>query len=310
MDVKKLLEYLTIVVDLEKNKYVQEKALQRLQSNINSYRTEYNNNQSLNEREYPAISVENVKVDESGKGLMYFMIYYVGCLGACLGVAVKNITDSMPLALITGAIGAVVGGYIPVIVWKHILNKRRERAMIHLKRGQRADSDIKVTRQARNNELMVVVPKLEVQQKALKETYLTTCNTLKKYYELDIIPQAYRSIVPVCMFYDYVKNGRTYCIRRNPAAFDEGAVNIYEEQLKHNEIIAHMNTIINKLDELSVGQKVLCDVIREGNAQTHKLLGDINNSISVTNKKLENIEYHIANTSRCASYLATVAYFR
>lgn len=310
MDAKKLLEYLSIVVDLEKNKYAQEKALQKLQGNINSYRTEYNNNQNLNAREYPAISMENVKVDESGKGLMYFMIYYVGCLGACLGVAVKNITGSMPLALITGAIGAVVGGYIPVIVWKNILNKRRERALIHLRRGQRADNDMKIDRQARNNELIVVVPKLEEQCRALKQTYTTTCNTLKRFYELDIIPHSYRSLVPVCMFYDYVKNGRTYCIRKDPVTFDEGAVNIYEEQLKHNEIIAHMNTIISKLDELSVGQKVLCDVIREGNAQTHKLLGDINNSISVTNKKLDNIEYHAANTSRCASYLASVAYFR
>ena len=42
MDTSKLLEYLSIIIDLEKNKYTQERAIKQLNGNISSYTSEYN----------------------------------------------------------------------------------------------------------------------------------------------------------------------------------------------------------------------------------------------------------------------------
>ena len=314
MDTSKLLEYLSIIIDLEKNKYTQEKTIKNINNSISSYQSEFNNNLSLNEKSdnirQNISNFESIKVDESGKGIMYFMIYYVGCIGAGLGVIAYNIANSMGIAIILGIIGAVIGGSIPVLVWKNIMKNRRERTIIQVQRGMRADNELKQNRQLRNNEISLVVPKLEAEKKSMQETYQLTCQTLKKCYEINIIPVKYRNIVPVCMFYDYILNGRTYSLKRNPNAFDEGAINMYEDEIFRNIIKDKLDIIINKLDDLREGQKVLCRVIEEGNRQTHKLLNDINSNVTRVNDNLQTIQYQNEQRNRCLEYMSYVTYQR
>lgn len=314
MDTSKLLEYLSIIIDLEKNKYTQEETIKNINNSISSYQSEFNNNLSLNEKSdnirQNISNFENIKVDESGKGIMYFMIYYVGCIGAGLGVIAYNIAHSMGIAIILGIIGAVIGGSIPVLVWKNIMKNRRERTIIQMQRGMRADNELKQNRQLRNNEISLAVPKLEAEKKSMQETYQLTCQTLKKCYAVNIIPEKYRNIVPVCMFYDYIFNGRTYSLKRNPNAFDEGAINMYEDEIFRNIIKDKLDIIINKLDDLREGQKVLCRVIEEGNRQTHKLLNDINSNVTRVNDNLQTIQYQNEQRNRCLEYMSYVTYQR
>lgn len=314
MDTSKLLEYLSIIIDLEKNKYTQEETIKRINNNISSYQSEFNNNLNLNEKSdnvrQNINNFENIKVDESGKGIMYFMIYYVGCIGAGLGVIAYNIAHSMGIAIILGIIGAVIGGSIPVLVWKNIMKNRRERTIIQMQRGMRADNELRQNRQLRNNEISLAVPKLEAEKKSMQETYQLTCQTLKKCYEINIIPVKYRNIVPVCMFYDYILNGRTYSLKRNPNAFDEGAINMYEDEIFRNIIKDKLDIIINKLDDLREGQRVLCRVIEEGNRQTHKLLNDINSNVTRVNDNLQTIQYQNEQRNRCLEYMSYVTYQR
>lgn len=314
MDTSKLLEYLSIIIDLEKNKYTQEKTIKNINNSISSYQSEFNNNLSLNEKSdnirQNISNFENIKVDESGKGIMYFMIYYVGCIGAGLGVIAYNIAHSMGIAIILGIIGAVIGGSIPVLVWKSIMKNRRERTIIQMQRGMRADNELKQNRQLRNSEISLAVPKLEAEKESMQETYQLTCQTLKKCYEINIIPVKYRNIVPVCMFYDYILNGRTYSLKRNPNAFDEGAINMYEDEIFRNVIKDKLDIIINKLDDLREGQKVLCRVIEEGNRQTHKLLNDINSNVTKVNDNLQTIQYQNEQRNRCLEYMSYVTYQR
>lgn len=314
MDTSKLLEYLSIIIDLEKNKYTQEETIKRLNNNISLYQTEFNNNLSLNEKSDTVrqniSNFKNIKVDESGKRLMYFMIYYVGCICAGLGVIAYIVSHSMSIAIILGIIGAVIGGSIPVLVWKNIMRNRRKRAVIQMQRGIRTDNELKQKRQLRNNEISLAVPKLEAEKKSMQETYQLTCQTLKKCYAENIIPEKYRNIVPVCMFYDYILNGRTYSLKRNPNAFDEGAINMYEDELFRNIIKDKLDIIINKLDDLREGQKVLCRVIEEGNRQTHKLLNDINSNVIRVNNNLQTIQYQNEQRNRCLEYMSYVTYQR
>ena len=314
MDTSKLLEYLSIIIDLEKNKYTQEETIKNINNSISSYQSEFNNNLSLNEKSdnirQNISNFENIKVDESGKGIMYFMIYYVGCIGAGLGVIAYNIAHSMGIAIILGIIGAVICGSIPVLVWKNIMKNRRERTIIQVQRGMRADNELKQNRQLRNNEISLAVPKLEAEKKSMQETYQLTCQTLKKCYEINIIPVKYRNIVPVCMFYDYILNGRTYSLKRNPNAFDEGAINMYEDEIFRNIIKDKLDIIINKLDDLRECQKVLCRVIEDGNRQTHKLLNDINSNVTRVNDNLQTIQYQNEQRNRCLEYMSYVTYQR
>lgn len=310
METSELLKYLSIIIDLEKSKFIQEQTIKKLNGNISSYKNEYDTNIALNENveKLPLNNnINNVSVDTSGKGLMYFMVYYVGCLGAGLGVAVYNLTKTMPVSIIVGLIGAVIGGFIPVAVWKNILKKRKERAVIQINRGNRADIELKESRELRNKEIAVIIPKLAAENKALQETYQQTSLSLKQCYDVDIIPVKYRSFVPVCMFYDYILNKRTYSLERNPERFDEGAINMYEKELRNQEINDKLNIMINNLEAIRSNQKMVYDAIQEGNRQTHTLLNKINNNVTKVNDNLSTIQYQNEQRNRCTEYLAYVA---
>ena len=296
MDSSKLLEYLSIVIDLEKNKYSQEEVIKRLNSDISSYQNEFQSNLVLNEIvddvSKNTKDFNNIKVDESGKGLMYFLMCYVGCIGVGLGLIAYNLSHSISNAMVFGIIGVFVCGSIPVLIWKNIVKNRRERSVIQMQRRMRADNDLKQNRQLRNDEISLIVPKLEAEKKSMQETYKVTCQALEKCYELDIVPIKYRGIVPICMFYDYIFNGRTYSLKRNPNAFDEGAINMYEDELFKREIV------------------VLYNAIQEGNRQTHKLLNEINGNVTKVNNNLQTIQYQNEQRNKCLEYMSYVTYQR
>lgn len=311
MDTSKLLEYLSIIIDLEKNKYTQERAIKQLNGNISSYTSEYNDNKRINEQvSATRINYDNIPVSEKGKGIMYFMVYYVGALGASLGALAKFITNSIGISVLVGAVGAVIGGSIPILVWKNIMKNRKQHAMIQMGRGMRADEELAKSRQQRNNEIAVIVPRLKAETKNLRDTYKLTCETLQKCYAVDIIPAKYRSMVPVCMFYDYILNRRTYSLERNPQTADVGAINMYEDECYRQLIISKFDQLLDKLNEISQNQKVLYNAVQEGNRQTHKLLNDINSNVTNVNNNLKTIQYQNECSNKCLQYMSYVTYQR
>ncbi len=310
MDTSELLNYLSIVIELERDKYVQNAAIVQIDKSISAYVNEFNTNTSLNQKAEAAranINYNNIKPDEKGKGFMYFMVYYVGFFGAATGIPVYFFSDSILPALIVGAVGAFAGGCIPVAVWKHILKKRKERAMIQINRGLRAEDSLVTQRSARNINIASAVPKLRAERKTMKDTYDLTCQALQKCYAVDIIPKGYRSMVPVCMFYDYISNGRTYSIRRDPARADEGAINMYKQECFQNLIIAKFDQILNQLDEIKSNQVELYNTVREGNRITHDLLRDINSNISKVNSNMTTIKYQNDCRNACLERMSYVA---
>jgi len=307
MNTSKLLEYLSIIIDLEKNRYAQQKTINSLNKNISSFKAVFSTNVQLNEivklDQKNTSKFKNVKVDKSGKWIMYLMVYYMAFQGGALGYHIfSNIK-----ALITGA---VIGAIIPILIWKRILKKRREQAIIQIKREMRTEDELNQSRQLKNKQISLAMPKLEAEMQAMQKTYNLTCQALKKCYDINIIPVKYRNIVPVCMFYDYISNGRTYCLKRNPNAFDEGAINMYEQELFRNVVMDKLDIIINQLDNLRENQKVLCRVIEEGNRQTHKLLNDINSNVTKVNDNLQTIQYQNEQRNKCLEYMSYVTYQR
>jgi hypothetical protein len=182
--------------------------------------------------------------------------------------------------------------------------------LIQMRRGARVEDEISQSRNVRNNEISVILPKLEAEKNSMQETYRMTCQTLNKCYDTDIIPVEYRSIIPVCMFYDYISNGRTYSLKRNQNAFDEGAINMYEDECFRRAIIDKLDIVIERLDELKQGQKVLYNAIQDGNIQTKRLLSEINTNVSNVNGNLQTIQYQNEQRNRCLKYMSYVTYQR
>lgn len=306
-----LLEYLSIIIDLEKDKYTQEYTLRQLNNNVSSYTNEFNNNKAINERvAAQKIDYKNVQVSQKGKGIMFFMIYYCAFLGASTGLLANLITGSMRTAVLVGAIGAVAAGCIPVLVWKNIIRKRRQQAIIQLERQKRSDDELAISRRKRNEELMIIVPRLKSEIANFQDTYKLACKTLQKCYDVDIIPAKYRSMIPVCMFYDYILNKRTYSLERNPQTGDVGAINMYEDECYRQVIINKFDQLFDKLNEITQNQRELYNLVKKGNNETHRLLNEINGNIMKGNDVLESIEYQNEKQNRYMEYMAYVEYQR
>lgn len=311
MDTAKLMNYLLIIIDLEKDKYTQSKVLNKLKSDIQSYTSEYRSNEDMNERvrqKQEAFCADNVKPKESGKGIMIFLSFYSAFTLLSCGRLVYFITNNIAISLLAAAVGGAIGALIPVLVWKNILKKRRSRSIVQINRGMRADNARALQRQTRNRQLSAMLPKLRAEQNEMQKLYNLTCNTLKKCYDIDIIPVKYRSLVPVCMFYDYLLNKQTYSLERNPQTADEGAINMYEKECILKSILFKMDQILDRLNEISANQAVLYNAISEGNRQTSELLNNLNNNASQINSKMDIIQYQNQRRNACLEYMSYVTY--
>lgn len=311
MDTSKLIEYLSIIIDLEKDKYSQSETIKQLNKNIKSYTNEYRKNENFNEQVLSNCSTEhNVQVDKSGKGIMYFMVYYVGFLGMSLGALSEYIFHNRGLSVLIGIIGGIIGGSIPVMVWKHILKERRKQAVIQRNQSMRADVELSQNRQTRNKEISVILPRIKGERDIMQKSYNLTCETLQKCYDINIIPSKYRSLIPVGMFYDYLINRRTYSLERNPNTADEGAINMYENECFKRLIISKFDQLLDKLDEISGNQRVIYNAIQEGKRQTQSIMNDINKNVSKVNSNLRTIQYQNERRDKCLQYMSYVTYQR
>ena len=119
---------------------------------------------------------------------------------------------------------------------------------------------------------------LSEQTKQMQDFIQKTEALLTEYYRKNIIPEKYQhDLVAVCMFYDYLKNGRTRSITITSG--DPGAVNLFEEDKKHQQIMTQMGAIMNNLDSIRHNQGVLYRALEEGRREQAQLLSSMNESM-------------------------------
>lgn len=97
-------------------------------------------------------------------------------------------------------------------------------------------------------------------------TYRCTKNVLEKYYSKNIIFAKYRSLIPVCMFYEYNISGRC-----NRLEGHEGAYNLYEQEIRAQRIIDKLDKIIERLDEIESNQYMLASAIKNSEKEIGRL---------------------------------------
>ncbi len=115
-------------------------------------------------------------------------------------------------------------------------------------------------------------------------------NKLHKIYEYGVLYPDYQNIYAVSSIYGYFKKGRTASLEFNAKTGDQGAYNIYENELRSNIIIRNTQEIINRLDEIAKYQYELTDGLRKANEQINSLCSGINTHIKKTANALQNIE--------------------
>ena len=119
--------------------------------------------------------------------------------------------------------------------------------------------------------------------------------TLKSLYAMNIVHPKYRDMVAMCSIYEYFETGR--CTSLKGA---DGAYNLYEAELRQNLIIARLDTIIDKLDEIKNNQYMLYCELKE----TNSILRSISSEVASIARATDSIAQTSTITAVCAQATA------
>lgn len=135
----------------------------------------------------------------------------------------------------------------------------------------------------------------------LQNRYRETCSTLSKYYNLNIVYPKYRNLPAIAMFVQYLDSGRCSQLQGHT-----GCYNLYEDELRHNIIIAKLDVIIARLDDISASQYEIGNAIRRSNQQIMRL----SNQMDITNQHLAVQSYNTQQSAWNTQILGEYIMFR
>ena len=263
-----LKEYISKLKDLEISCYEQSLYIQRLKDICT---------QIVNPRLYGKRSAKQTDKESSWD--------YVTCIpnGALLGLIVAIIywlkVEDGGFHFSFVLVGAGVG-----LILYILLKMRKNSDQKHLNELARKENEII---SQKNQDILNSVPRrsclVKSQIAKAQEKYAETYHLLQQYYSKGIVFEKYRSLVPICMFYEYLQSGRCSDLTGH-----EGAYNIYENEIRMNIILGKLDDIIERLDRIESNQYILARAIRETNAEVNKLSGIVQNQSSILEDINEN----------------------
>ena len=101
-------------------------------------------------------------------------------------------------------------------------------------------------------EVEYLVDELQNLLQVAKEKYNETLNILDTIYSFDIIHPKYRSLIPICSFYEYFDIGICNSLKGHTGAYRQ-----YEKDIQMNRIITSLDNINDKLDIIIENQNQL-----------------------------------------------------
>lgn len=294
METKKLKEYLTIVLDMEKNLYIQKKTILKMQQQCEKlgYKKEIK-------------PPKNYTVSESSKQSTYrltFIIVFVIYCSLIFNIfylTTPEFIDTSTTWLLI--IGAMIIPPLLTILIGYLINKNKERnnpyktlneSNLRIYDDLCKQDELRVLRELKQKQFLL--SKIET----LKQQYNNTNNNLNKIYEYNIINNKYKhNIVAISSFLEYLNLERTYGLGYDRSSGDKGAYNIFEEELRMGLIIDKLDIVINKLTSIENSQSVLYESMKQANNK----IAILNSSV---NSRLKNLENSINYNTEVEKYNA------
>ena len=266
--------YVKIIRDLELSCYQQSRLIEKVQYKINEV---------IN-------SVPKDKIVKPSTNPLWIDVLICLVLTG-IGALIGGLIGMIFLAPLKGTLigGGIVGGYciisflfMPLMVKQDEVEYQKKLTV----RNLQVDSAKK--------ELLVLDNALKKGKYELEETK----KLLNKYYDLGVIYPKYRGIVPICQIYEYLESGRCFSLW-GPG----GAYNLYEGEVRSNLIISKLDDVISRLDDLSAGQQMLANVIRESNRK----IDELSQSFNRVEKNTAVDAYYSRITAENTNYLSWLA---
>lgn len=127
---------------------------------------------------------------------------------------------------------------------------------------------------------------------------------LKQYYSLDIVHPKYRNISALALFCEYLDTGRCTALTG-----PNGAYNLYEQELRQDQIISKLDTVISKLEKIEQNQVMMLEQLEHIHRNSDTMTSDMKNLLSSTHRieKLSSITAYCSAVTAINS--AATAYF-
>ncbi len=306
MDKQRLIQYLQNVVDLEKQVYLQKRALYQLDNRIKSLGH--------------AADIRQKSVGEvNGKDILLNALRWAGiaaipCLVlwfVCLFAAAMSRewgyfkASLLPYLIVGTVIICSVCGVIGAVK-RELERKRCNKAnAVHLQNynvAKHADA-VRV-----NNEL--AHKKVLLNERAiLYNRCQRTQDTLRRYYDAGVIYGKYQyDFAAVASFLDYFMSGRCSTLGENRGG--DGAYNLYESELRQNLIINKLDQVLAKLDQIWDNQYSLACAIQEGNRTSQRLVQATERLAIAGEQTARNSEIAAYNSQQSANELNQIKWLQ
>ena len=282
MDYGHFLKYMTVIVELEKEKMTIKSVVSSVKSEIVGKEREYYERIGMPPIP-PSYLDEPPPLSTYSDGVKAAFHKYINDVGWLLAA----------LLVVVTVMYVLIDGYFE---YKHLIINNsiyrrfyQSASQAYPKQRERHDREMEVFRHkstALKGELAQLKSSIQIILDTLEKTYDKTDRLLQDYYALDIIPKGYRDFVPVCMFYDYLSSKRTYSLYRNPNGSDPGAINMYEDEKDRRIIMTKLDSIISNLKSIQVRQSYLYDAITDSTAESNRIMTSISQSLSDGNNAL------------------------
>ncbi len=278
MTYEQLKEYLSIILDMEKNIYIQKNTLDKM----------YQKRNSLG-RKIPIKmpNCERAETDYVEYMLRVGLIF--GGIGFVIGLFARwgEFWDSSgifaiilaPLfgifiALIVGIPSAIIIG---PIVAKCSSNKEQAEYDSDYKYRLNEYDRLKSIDEKRVRNENIIRGNIQREIEILEEKYEDSKKRLDEFYNYNIVDQKYwHNIVAISSFYQYLSEKRTFSLEFDQKTGDRGAYNIYNEEAQRGIIIIQLGKVLDKLDQVMENQYTLQNTLRDANRKINSLSSNIN----------------------------------
>ncbi len=297
LNYEQLTEYLRTCFEIEKTIYIQQSTL--LNMNKQYHQLGRERKRSMPEKSYCYFSMG--KLD--GVGISIFIVLLainfvtlIPLSSTNLLKAIDNLLDASGQILFRSIL---ITAFIPVycaikgyIEYKNDLNKANTEYKIALR-----EYDKSVQKDKERIETELLQKKLlAIQISQLKEKMEASKETRAKIYACNVLEENYRGLIPTAYIYQYLKVGKTLCLKFNPSTGDTGAYNLYDNDRRLDRIISQNDIIINKLDKLYDVVLSLKSDIMNMNIKINSLSSNFKQFSSQALKSINQIEAHSAVT--------------
>lgn len=296
MNTVELKEYLEIVVDMEKNIYLQTKTAEKIIKEISLL----GHKNSFVKPAEPPVPMRPVIKENKFTGFIipYIVIFLIACF------MMKDTGGSGAFFFI--AINTIFWGTIislPICISRKKFNtaarKNYDNAMYEYKNSvlqyqkalQKYQDDLTEENKRLNCEniqkiaLQNSLERLQSQTEESKET-------LRKIYSKNIIFPKYRNLVMVSSLYEYICAKR-YTTLEGP----DGAYNALEGEIRMDRIVAQLDTVIARLNEIKANQYMVYTAIQDANQKSAQILDS-------TNRMAESIQDFHGDTAQLNARIA------